>query len=87
MGIGPVEFLSLTPKELNDCMDGHTERLKEMDFLNARHALWVLMPHLKKDSNLSAINLLGYDPYETKEDEEEEGNVFDRLRNRAGEIW
>lgn len=67
LNIKPADFWDLTLAEFNIAMEAYLWKQEQTRLLNAEHALWTLMPHVKVENMPSPAQLAGLEKEEEKE--------------------
>ena len=75
--IKPAEFWELTMAEFNVAMEAYELRVYRQRELNAEHALWTLLPHVKEVPSIK--DLVGLAPGELEKKEEKKVTTQDDL--------
>ena len=72
LNIKPAEFWELTLAEFNVSMESYEWKIYQERKINAEHALWTVMPHVKADKLPSIEDMVGPAPGEKEKEEEEQ---------------
>ena len=79
LNIKPVEFWDLTLAEFNIAMEAYQWKQYQERIINAEHALWTVMPHVKSDRLPSIEDMVGPAPGEKEEEEKQKVTTKDDL--------
>lgn len=79
LNIKPAEFWELTLAEFNVAMEAYQWKQYQERTVNAEHALWTMLPHVKADKLPSIEDMVGPAPGEEEKEEEKKATTKDDL--------
>ncbi len=84
LNIKPAEFWDLTLAEFNIAMEAYMWKQEQTRLINAEHALWTMLPHVKAEHMPSPAQLVGLEQEEKEEKQVTTKDDIEEMKARMG---